>query len=297
MACLMALLLLCAVSFLGGRALLYGIYKTESEPCAAMVTGSVVLFFYMLMWQIVTVKWGLSFSVMKRAGLIYAVVMILAGLCVQCLRVAARLKKRKALTGAARAERGRVLLIVGIALVFALNVVSIQIYEPYFGSNMTLEEAGTILDTNTVCRYHPATGMELTLGMNAIAKLNCVPGLYAMLCAWTGADVYEFVCYYVPVWGLFLNYAAAALLLGQLFGKKDGKKLLLCGMLIYGMLLLMGDYQVHTYAFGLLHEGWKPGVILGATGGMVVLNVLVALVRLILARKERRAMEHAECME
>ena len=68
-------------------------------------------------------------------------------------------------------------------------------------------------------------------------------------------------------------------------------------MLIYGMLLLMGDYQVNTYAFGLLHQGWKPGVILGTTGGMVALNVLVAFVRLVFGSKERRAAKHAECVE
>ena len=297
MACLMALLLLGAVTFLGGKALLYGICKTESGPCIATVTGSVVLFFYLIFWQVVTVKFGLAFSVMEKAGLVYFAVMILAGLCVVIRSMMLRLKKEDAPAGTTGEKRVRVLLLAGVVLLFALNVASIRMYEPYFGNDMTVEEAGTILATDTVCRYHPATGMELTLGMNAVAKLNCVPGLYAMLCAWTGAEVYECVCDYVPVWGLFVNYAAAALLLGQLFGKNREKKQVLIAMLIYGMLLLMGDYQVNTYAFRLLHQGWKPGVILGATGGMVALNVLVAFVRLICGRKERRAAKHAECVE
>ncbi len=294
MACGVALLLLCAVTFLGGKVVLYGIHKTESGPCEAMVSGSVVLFIYMLMCQVVTVKLGLAFSLMKYAVAIYAAVAILVGLGIVCKEL---MQKKKELPENRKGLKWPRILLAGVGVTFLLNVVTIEIYEPYLGVDMTVEETGTIVESNSVCRYHPGTGQELMLGMNASAKLNFIPSLYAVLCAWTGADNYDFVCYAAPVWGLFLNYMAVALLLKQIIGKKGETEILLGGMLIYGVLVLMGDYHSSTYAFGLLHEGWKPGVILKASGTPVVLSALIAAVRLICARRERRKTEHAECVE
>lgn len=287
MACFLALLLLLGVTYLGGRMVLRCFHITESFLCPAVVAGSVLLLLYMCIWQVVVVKCTLPFSVLKYAGIGYFCAALLVGSIFEV---------REKRTICACFKRNKRLVIVNV-LLFVLLVVDVQMGEPYFGGDMTVEETVTILQTGTVCRYHPATGAELVLGMNPGAKMNCIPGLYAVLCDCTGADVYTFICRFVPVWGLIVNWAAVFWLLTLVFGKKRSQGYTACGMGLYGILLLFGGYHRDSYAYRLLHQGFCPQVMLWATGSVILLCCAVAGIRGIYACRERRIAEHAENVE
>ena len=287
MAGMLALIVLLVVTCLGGRIVLRCFYREKSFLAPAMVAGFVVLLLYMCMWQVVVVKFALPFSVMKYAGIGYFGVVLLLG----------AVFGRKAQKGTKRAAGKEVWILLANVLVLALLIVDIQIKEPYFGSDMTVEETVTILHTGTVCRYHPATGAELVMGMNIGAKLNCLPGVYAILCECTGADAYTFVCRFVPVWGLLVNYAAVYWLFTLVFGKKRNRTYAMCGMFLYGILLLFGSYHKATYAYRLLCQGFWPQIMLWATGSVIFLCFVLAGARTVRAYKERRIAEHAESLE
>lgn len=163
-----------------------------------------------------------------------------------------------------------------IVLLFGFNIILIEIDAPYFGNDMSVEQAATTFATRTLYRYHPATGQELVYGVARIAKCNALPQFYAVLCACSGADVYSFICSLIPVWGLFLNAAACSVLAGAwgISGCTRQKMLL-----FYLFLILVGGYYDGAYAFRLLHQGFSLHVIFLATGGMALLALLVSLVR------------------
>ncbi|MGN1159602.1 MAG: DUF6077 domain-containing protein [Lachnospiraceae bacterium] len=298
MACIAAIVLLTVVSFLGGRFLLYSLHQAESGCCVTMAAGSVVLFFGMFIIQFVTVWKALSFSAMKWGAVVYALILIVGGCFASC-------KRRRRLSGEqgyirkwlSSRNREQWFLYGAVVLFFVLNVGVMLWYEPYFGNDMTVEEVCTILTTGTVCRYHPGTGAMLELGMNMEAKLNFMPGLYAVLCDVTGADPYLLICRWIPVWGLLLNYAVIYLLLREVFGKANKMNKAAYAMILYGILLLFGDYQAYTYAFRLLHQGWNPYVILWASMAPFILVCVIRLGRAACRHKERRESKHAKCME
>lgn len=298
MACIMAIVLLTVVSFLGGRLLLYCFHQAESGCCVTLTVGSVMLFSGMFIIQLVTVWKKLPFSAMKWGAVVYALILIIGGCFAGC-------KRRHRLSGEegyirkwlGSRNREQWLLYGAVVLFFALNVGVMLWYEPYFGNDMTVEEVCTILTTGTVCRYHPGTGAMLELGMNMAAKLNFMPGLYAVLCDVTGADPYLLICRWIPVWGLLLNYAVIYLLLREVFGTVNNMNKAAYAMILYGILLLFGDYQAYTYAFRLLHQGWNPYVILWASMAPFILACVIRLGKAAYRHRERRGSERAKCME
>ncbi len=297
-ACFVAIVLLSVVSFFGGRLLLYCFHRTEPGCCAVLASGSVMLFFGSFLIQLLALSLRQSFQVIKWGNVIYAALLVIFG----CAVYIAERKKSKRIrrTGEGKWNRKQLLRYGSMLIVFVLNVSVMLWYEPYFGNDMTVEETGTILQTGMICRYHPGTGAMLEFGMNAGAKLNFMPGLYAVLCDLTGAKPYLLICRWIPVWGLLLNYAAVFFLLDSAccFGKSAGKKeecnAVYYAMVLYGMLLLFGDYQAYTYAFRLLHQGWNPYVILWASVPAVIFGGALCLFKGHTGKGEKK---HAECME
>ena len=77
---------------------------------------------------------------------------------------------------------GAVASILAICVLLILCFLNMHIYEPNYGEDMTLDKTLTILDADGVYRQYPATGMELTLGVSKLGKLDFVPTFYAMMC-------------------------------------------------------------------------------------------------------------------
>lgn len=284
--------------------MLYCVHRTEPGCCETVASGSVMLFFGSFFIQLLALLFGQSYRIIKWWNVVYALLLVLSG---GAAYIAGKRKNKEIRdrTGGKGLQRKNLLKYGSILIVFALNVSVMLRYEPYFGNDMTVEEVGTILETGTIWRYHPGTGAELEFGMNACAKLNFMPGLYAVLCDITGAEPYLFICRWIPVWGLLLNYLAVFLMLRSICCKKQkascqeerDDRMSLHAEILYGILLLFGDYQAYTYAFRLLHQGWNPAVILWASVVPMILAGAINLVRRTGKHAGKEKNRHAECVE
>ncbi len=260
---------LIAVSYVIGRLIQKVIHKTQQGVAHAFVAGSFAVLFLAYLFQILLIALGRPFSFMKTGLTVSCAALFFAGIIVV---------RRGLLPERIRARKGAgqktMILSAVIALLFFLCAASVQVYEPYFGNDMTVETAETTLATGTVCRFHPATGTELEYGMTALSKCNAMPQFYAVLCALSGASAYPFICRVIPVWGLLLNVCACSVLMGAV-GLKDEKKQY--ALLFYLLLVLMGDGRANDYAFRLLHQGFSPYTVFLGTGGMALLALAATL--------------------
>lgn len=239
----------------------------------AFVTGSFTLLILFFLLQIAVIALDIPFSVLQWGY---------AGACMLFFLTSVLLLrgelwndpacgiKREA---SAREKRIRWIL---IGVLLGLNIILIEIDTPYFGNDMTVEQAATTLFTRTLYRYHPATGEELVYGVAPLAKCNALPQFYAVLCAFSGADVYSLICSLIPVWGLLLNVSACSVF-ADAWGLTGSTKQDM--LLFYLLLLLFGGYYDGAYAFRLLHQGFSVQTIFLATGGMAFLSLPVSLVR------------------
>lgn len=304
---IVAIVVFAAVSYVIGRLIQKIFIKAQQGAAHAFVAGSYAVLFLAYALQIVTVQTGRPFSffcaglaagcgLLCLAGIVFvrgglfsfardrAAVSARSGQLV-AMRSGLPFQGRSgqpvsARSGAAVSVRNgrpapRAILFAGALLIlFVLCVASIEIYEPYFGNDMTVETAAATLATGAVYRVNPATGAEFEYGMTALSKCNAMPQLYAALCAFSGAPVYVLVCRIVPVWGLFLNVCACGVL-ADTAGLRGEKKSM--AGIFYLLLVLAGDYQADAYAFRLLHQGFSPYTVFFGTGGMVLLAAAAAL--------------------
>lgn len=304
--CIAAFLYLLSVTFVTGRLVQYGRHRMESGYCEAMISGSIVIFIIQMLLQAATVFLKLEFSVMRWGGLGILTVMTFAGIGILRRKLFPGLwipmlkDGSRTLKEAGYRER---IIVFGLGMfLFLMNVVSIELYEPFFGVDMTVEETVTVLWTDRLYGYHPATGAELVYGMEAYGKFNVIPGFYAMLCALTGAEPSLFICRWIPVWGLLLNYAAVYLLITTVLDGKNRfrtpagrRRLSLYGgyaMIFYGILVWMGDYSDAAPGFYLLHQGWNPRILFCMTGMPILLSLLISVIRRGMQKKERRISGH-----
>ena len=261
------------VCYAAGRLLQHLLNQQEKGAAHAFVTGSfsMLILFYLLHIAVVGLSFPFTVLLWGYTGIcalvFFNALLFLKG---ELWMVPMRGIRHEA----AVREQRPVWIFAGILIV--LNVLLIEIDMPYFGNDMTVEQAATTLATRTLYRYHPATGVEFVYGMSPAAKCNALPQLYAVLCALSGADVYSFVCSLVPVWGFFLNVAACSVLAGALGLTQSTRRHML---LFYLLLVLFGGYYDGAYAFRLLHQGFAPQTIFLATGGMALLALVVSFVR------------------
>ncbi|MCM1103132.1 MAG: DUF6077 domain-containing protein [Clostridium sp.] len=267
------LLVFSVVCYAVGRMIQQLLHQQGKGAAHAFVTGSFTLLILFFLLQIAVVGLSLPFFVLQWGYLCACVVLFLnAVLIVRGGLWSAPVREVKA----AAVERERMILWLLTALVFVLNVIAIEIDTPYFGNDMTVEQAATTLETRTLYRYHPATGAEFMFGMTPLAKCNALPQFYAVLCIYAGARAYPFICSLVPVWGLLLNVSACSVLAGALGLTGRTRRHML---LFYLFLVLFGSYDSGAYAFRLLHQGFSLQTVFLATGGMALLALPVSFVR------------------
>lgn len=267
------LLVFSTVCYAVGRLIQSILHQQGKGAAHAFVTGSFTLLILFFLLQIAVVGLSLPFSVLQWGYVAACAMLFLAAAFVvrgALWSVPMRNIRREA------EDKERLILWLLIVILFGLNMILIEIDAPYFGNDMSVEQAATTLATRTLYRYHPATGQELVFGVSRIAKCNALPQFYAVLCACSGADVYSFICSLIPVWGLVLNVSACSVLAGA-WGLSDRMRQKL--LLFYLFLLLVGGYYDGAYAFRLLHQGFSLHVIFLATGGMALLALPVSLVR------------------
>lgn len=272
---MIVVILFSAACYVIGRLIQKIIKKTQLGAAHAFAAGTYAVLFLAYLFQILTVVSGRSFSFLRTGLIVSCAALCLVGIAVVRGGLTEGISiVRSGLADGFAGVRKRVLFSAAILVLFLLCVVSIELYEPYFGNDMTVETTAVTLSTGTVYQINPATGAEFEYGMRMLAKCNAMPQFYAVLCSLSGMSAYSFLCRIVPVWGLFLNVCACSVLAGAIGLKGEKKQYFL---IFYLLLLLMGDYHQQTYAFRLLHQGFSVYAVFFATGGMVLLSLLTAV--------------------
>lgn len=178
-------------------------------------------------------------------------------------RMAAHISKEKRDT----AERGRKFpnwawktAIFGLLL--GLPMLGLILYVPDTGNSTIAETVLTTVSSDTVFEYNPVTGTSLKYGMYPIYKFAALPLTYSALYRLCGMDFSEFFFCAIPVWALAV-FAAVLFLLGEwLFQENKEKKQMF--LLLLGVLLVSGDGEKNTLAYGLLHSAFRGEVLASA---------------------------------
>ena len=150
-------------------------------------------------------------------------------------------------------------LLAGMILVFALLIVRMIPGLNLLRDDIVLETVNTTVSTGTMFTHHPLTGMIMDGGMITSKKIVTLPLFYAAFVQFFGIDAKYFLYLAVNVLVLGCSYYACVLLLNKVT-VLTRSKLYVYG-LVYGLLLLAGDYHKSTLTYRLLFAGYEGTTI------------------------------------
>ena len=151
------------------------------------------------------------------------------------------------------------LLYIGMMLVFVLLVVRMVMGLHILRDDIVLETINTTVQTGTMFTHHPLTGMVMDGGMITSKKIVTLPLFYAVFVQMFGVEAIHFVYLVVSVLVLGCSYFACALMLNKVTVLSRSK--MYAYWLVYGLLLLAGDYHKSTLAYRLLYQGYEGTTI------------------------------------
>lgn len=147
------------------------------------------------------------------------------------------------------------ILSAGMILVFALLIVRMAYGLHILRDDIILETVNTTISTGTMYTHHPLTGMIMDGGMITSKKIVTLPLFYAVFAQFFGIEAKYFLYLAVNVLVLGCSYYACALLLNKVTVLTRSKMYVY--WLVYGLLLLAGDYHKSTLTYRLLYQGYE----------------------------------------
>lgn len=168
-----------------------------------------------------------------------------------------------------------------IAALLLLQIAGYFLYAPDTGGDTTVETVSAALLTDTVFGYNPVTGQALRYGMYPLYKFASLPLLYGALCRAGGISPDVLLLSAVPVWLLLVFSALLNLWSGALFERQREKRNLF--LIFSGLLIVFGDGEKSSFAYALLHGGWKGEALAAA----LVVPFGAYIVWLLFLKKER----------
>ncbi len=151
-----------------------------------------------------------------------------------------------------------------LGMLLALQIAGYFLYVPDTAGDMMTETIRTAELTDTIFCYDPLTGKLLANGMYPLFKLASLPLLYGGIHRLCGMSLPSFLYVAVPVFLLLLQFAVMRAWAGALLGEQKEKRNLF--LIFASLLLIMGEGDTASYAYALLHHGWR-----GTTGMATVL--------------------------
>ena len=152
----------------------------------------------------------------------------------------------------------RTLFFIMIA-VFLLLVVRMVINLPVLREDIVLETALTTLQTDSLFVAHPLKGSMMEAGMIASKKIVTLPLFYACMMRLTGVNAEVFLNLITSGMVLVCSYHTVSLLFSKVTTPVRGK-IYLC-RIIYGLMILAGDYHLDTLSYRLLYRGYEGTTI------------------------------------
>ncbi len=293
------LIVLCVCICLGKGALEL-FYKRDRALCAAdaLITGELIIIGLAAAAHVGAVFTGQSFS---RCTVMFLILLTAALVCCCGLLAVRRIFGRRSQKKAMGEDEGqkseirqksemkqksgwdigeKCLAVIFCALVL-YQFIQLSGYAGAFTQgDMTVETAGSFLQTDGIYQVNPMTGQPYTAGLPLRLKILCLPTLYGILCRISGLSPYDAVSGIVSVLVFFSSYAAFYCVAESLFS--DQRKNRLCFMIMSVILIWVGSYRYGADGFDLLYCGYR---------GVTVRNLVLIpyLISLCLRRKWKLA--------
>lgn len=218
--------------------------------------GFFFLFFLQGVVLVPCVFLNLGFSMacnvlMAVIGAVFVAGMIMASLAfVHAKKEGTALEKRKS----PWRKKDR-LLFAGMLVVFVLLIVRMVLGLDVLRDDIVLETVNTTVSTETMFTYHPLTGMIMDGGMITSKKIVTLPLFYAVFADFFGMEAKYLLYLVINVIVIGCSYYACALLLNKVTILTRSK--MYAYWMVYGLLILAGDYHKSTLAYRLLYQGYE----------------------------------------
>lgn len=255
------------------------------------------------------------------AVLLPIMVVVVTALVLACVVICKAIARKHHAAGeshqVANKNEGIIAKIVLPAVLCAMLVLcflNMHIYEPSFGTDMTMDKTVTILQADGVYLRYPGTGMEMQFGTKTVGKLDFIPTFEASICKLAGFDynlsgasmsegasAYKFITGYLPFWTILLHVACVFIAIRALFEllydvapagsildsftqRTSSKRVSVYAIIVYLALILTWDEQQNPMLFDLIHRGWQAGTMLLMALIPLCAAVVFYAVRLIMRR-------------
>lgn len=163
-----------------------------------------------------------------------------------------------------------------LLLLAVIQIAGYFLYVPDTGMDTMTETIATTALTDAVFVHDPVTGQRLANGMFPLYKLVSQPLLYGSIHRLSGMGLAGFLYLAVPIWLLAVNFAVLRAWAGMLLGGQKEKRNLF--LIFASLLIVMGDGNTASYAYCLLHNGWRGmavAAVLLLMGGYILYEMLV----------------------
>ena len=144
-------------------------------------------------------------------------------------------------------------------LVFLVILIRMVLGMGILREDIALETVLASLQSDSLFKTHPLTGRTMEAGMIASKKIVTLPLFYACVVQLTGMEADIFLYLVTGVLVLLCSYYAVALLFSKVTMPTRGK--LYVFWIVYGLMLLAGDYHTDTLAYRMLYRGYDGTTI------------------------------------
>ncbi len=190
----------------------------------------------------------------------------LAGELLRCqISLLARKKEKK------KRRKRQIIESVILTVLLIMQFTEYFLYMPDTAGDTVTETVLTLRQTGSIFAHDPLTGKLLANGMYPLYKLASLPLFYGSIDRFCKIEAGLLLYYMIPFWMILVNFLVMRAWSGILLGDQKEKRNLF--MIFVSMLLLMGDGQRTSFAYGLLHNGWRGTTAMGVillTGAYIV---------------------------
>lgn len=225
----------------------------EMSQIETYLTGFFLLFFLQGLILVPLIFLNQSFRMARAAvGTVFGILAVLALIfSLADLKKKGKVQKEKTRSAWLKKEKVYFLLAVLVLILVALRMAGTN---TVLRDDIMLETVKVTLDTETMFQYHPLTGTMMEAGMISSKKLISLPVFYSCFLSLTGISPMVFL-HDVMGMMVYVVSVCATTLLYKRVGNVSRKKLYLF-FVLYGLLVLSGDYHKATLAYRILYQGY-----------------------------------------
>lgn len=234
-------------------------------------TGFLSLFALLFLTTLVSLKFDLS---LHNTGILFVAISVIISFLGFVILTGNLVKKRFPVVtfNCHQSVRNIIIVVLGFVLI---SLISFVYFSPSYINDATLENAYTMLSTDSVYKFSAFTGFEMQAGLPIFNKIYVMPLFYAVLASVFRINIQLMAEYVIPMAVLLLNI----ILINKIMIKLNANN-----VISYFCILIAGTYlpstgTPYTLGYAVLREGYS--------GYAVCYGILVPLIILFLLTGKR----------